>query len=266
MTRLAFRGVSVAFDGVPVVTGVDLAVDDGEFVGLVGPNGAGKTTILRTVVGVAPYAGLIEIDGSDAARMSRSERARAVALVPQRPVAPPGMTVGDYVLLGRTPHIGLLATETRRDIDAAGAALESLDVTGLADRELATLSGGEFQRVVLARALAQGSPLLLLDEPTSALDVGHAQRVLDLVDRMRRSCGLTVVAAIHDLTLAAQFCDRLVMVSGGQVVSEGAPASVLTPGIIRAHYGATVRVLDDGTGRVVVIPSRVEVEQAVTGS
>jgi iron complex transport system ATP-binding protein len=256
MSKLSFEDVSVRLGGEPIVTDVDLDVANGEFVGVVGPNGAGKTTLLNAVVGIVAYEGTIRVDGEPVDTMSRRARARAVALVPQRPMVPPGMTVADYVLLGRTPHLRMLAGETRRDIDAAAAGLASLGAEDLVGRDLLSLSGGEFQRVVLARSLAQGASLLLLDEPTSALDVGHAQRVLSLVDEMRKSCGLTVVAAIHDLTLAAQFCDRLVMVSGGRVVSEGAPVSVLTESTIRLHYGATVRVLDDGDGRVVVIPSR----------
>lgn len=260
MSMLSLESVSVELGGTVVVCSVDLAVAEGEFVGIVGPNGAGKTTLLRAVVGVAPFSGSVRIGGRDVSQMNRRERARAVALVPQRPVAPPGMTVADYVLLGRTPHLGMFAGETRQDIEAGRTALASLDTEALAPRDITSLSGGEFQRVVLARSLAQGSPLLLLDEPTSALDVGHAQRVMGLVDDMRRSCGLTVVAAIHDLTIAAQFCDRLVMMSGGRVVSEGAPATVLTPSAIRSHYGATVRVLDDGDGRVVVIPSRSDID------
>ncbi|MFP5332256.1 MAG: ABC transporter ATP-binding protein [Acidimicrobiia bacterium] len=260
---MMLEDVSVALDGNAIVRHVDLSVPDGAFVGLVGPNGAGKTTILGTVAGIVPYRGRVLIDGEDSAAMRRDERARKVALVPQRPNAPAGMTVADYVLLGITPHLGFLATESRRDLHAAHASLESLDVAHLGSRELTTLSGGEFQRVVLARALAQGAPLLLLDEPTSALDVGHSQRVLSMVDAMRRSCGLTVVAAVHDLTLAAQFCDRLVMMAGGGVVAEGAPVTVLTESAIAAHYGATVRVLDDGDGRVVVIPSRSHVSTPV---
>lgn len=254
--KLSLEQVSVRLDGAPIVTDVDLSTHDGEFVGVVGPNGAGKTTLLNAVVGIVPFTGTIRIDDTPVDAMSRRDRARAVALVPQRPMVPPGMTVADYVLLGRTPHLRMLAGESRRDIDASAAGLASLGAEDLVGRDLSSLSGGEFQRVVLARSLAQGASLLLLDEPTSALDVGHAQRVLGLVDEMRRSCGLTVVAAIHDLTLAAQFCDRLVMVSGGRVVSEGRPVSVLTESTIRLHYGATVRVLDDGDGRVVVIPSR----------
>ena len=253
---LSLRSVSIELDGHSIVERVGLDVERGEFVGIVGPNGAGKTTLLGGIVGVVPYAGEIAIDGRPVDAMTRRERARAVALVPQRPMIPPGMSVMDYVLIGRTPHLGLLATESTSDYAAAEVGLRSLDLEHMADREMASLSGGEIQRVVLARALAQGSPLMLLDEPTTALDVGHAQRVLGLVDAMRRSCGLTVVAAIHDLTLAAQVCDRLVMMSGGRVVSEGRPVSVLTESSIRAHYGATVRVLDEGDGRVVVIPTR----------
>ena len=253
---LSLRSVSIELDGNSIVEDVDLVVEQGEFVGIVGPNGAGKTTLLGGVVGVVRFTGEIRIDGRPVDGMTRRERARAVALVPQRPMIPPGMSVMDYVLIGRTPHLGLLATESKGDFAAAEAGLRSLDLEEMADREMASLSGGEIQRVVLARALAQGSSLMLLDEPTSALDVGHAQRVLGLVDSMRRSCGLTVVAAIHDLTLAAQVCDRLVMMSGGKVVSEGRPVSVLTESSIRAHYGATVRVLDEGDGRVVVIPTR----------
>ncbi|HSJ28579.1 MAG TPA: ABC transporter ATP-binding protein [Acidimicrobiia bacterium] len=264
MSALSLTGVTVMAGGGPIAREVGLDVEPGSFVGIVGPNGAGKTTVLHAVVGVVESLGRIEIGGRPVEAMSRAERARAVALVPQRPVVPPGMTVADYVLLGRTPHLGLLASESVEDLRAAETALQTLDVTGMADRMLSSLSGGEVQRVVLARALAQGSPLLLLDEPTAALDVGHAQRVLGLVDEMRRSCGLTVVAAIHDLTLAAQFCDRLVMMAAGSVVAHGRPVSVLTESTIRDHYGATVRVLDDGDGRVVVIPIRASEEHGTS--
>ncbi len=253
---LGIRGVSVMLGGESIVHGIDLSIEEGEFVGIVGPNGAGKTTLLRAVTGAVPYSGEVEIGGAQSSLLRRAARARAVAMVPQRPLVPPGMVVFDYVLLGRTPHLRLLASESRRDIEAVLGALRSLDVESLAGREMTSLSGGEIQRVVLARAIAQGSPLLLLDEPTSALDVGHSQRVLGLVDAMRRSCGLTVLAAIHDLTLAAQFCDRLVLMAGGAVVSQGRPVSVLTESSIRTHYGATVRIFDEGDGRVVVIPRR----------
>jgi iron complex transport system ATP-binding protein len=165
------------------------------------------------------------------------------------------MTVADYALLGRTPYLGFLQAEGQADLTATQAALERLDLVQLYHRRLGTLSGGEAQRVVLARALAQESPVLLLDEPTSSLDVGHAVEVLELIDSLRRDRGLTVVTAIHDLTLAERFADRLLLMSGGQAVVEGNGPTVLTPENIMRHYGRGVEVIDHG-GRPTVIPSR----------
>lgn len=256
MTSFTLRSVTVRIDGHALVSDVDLFAGSGEFVGLVGPNGAGKTTVLRAIAGSMAVSGDISIGDEPVSRLSRSEWARSVSMVPQRPELPPDMRVIDYVMLGRAPHLGYFKMEGATDLEAVHDAIESLDLEHLAHRQLGALSGGEQQRAVLARSLAQASPILLLDEPTAALDVGHAQQVLDLVDRIRRSCGLTVVAALHDLTLAAQFCDRLIMVAEGAVVAEGLPATVLTEPIIRTHYGASVRVLDDGRGGIVVIPIR----------
>jgi iron complex transport system ATP-binding protein len=256
MSAIEMNGVGVTLGGTRIITDVDLGVSMGEFVGIVGPNGAGKTTLLKAMIGAVPSIGDIAILGHRLDELDRSARARMVALLPQRPEVPATMRVIDYVLLGRSPHLGYFSAEGESDVAAAGNAIASLDLVSLSHRQLGQLSGGELQRAVLGRALAQASPILLLDEPTSSLDVGHAQQVLDLVDGIRRSCGLTVVATLHDLTLAAQFCDRLVMVAGGRVVAEGSPRAVLTEGTIRDHYGAQVRVLDDGVGGVVVIPSR----------
>jgi iron complex transport system ATP-binding protein len=243
-------------DGAAVLAGIDLDVAAGEWVGVIGPNGAGKTTMLRAVQGAVDSSGRVAVLGRPLAGLTAGERARLVASVAQRPVVPADLRVVDYVLLGRNPHIRYLAAERPADLAAVRMALEALDLAPLASRRLGHLSGGEIQRVVLARALAQEAPILLLDEPTAALDVGHQQHVLALVDRLRRERGLATVAALHDLTLAAQFCDRLVMLAGGRVVAEGAARHVLTESAIRQHYGATVRVLDDGRGGVVVIPVR----------
>ena len=166
------------------------------------------------------------------------------------------MRVFDYVLLGRAAHLPYLGVEGRQDLAVASAVIEELELGDFAHRPLETLSGGELQRAVLARALAQEAPLLLLDEPIASLDVGHQQQVLDLVEALRRRRGLTVLSALHDLTLAAQYCDRLVLLAGGRVAAEGPARAVLTEGAIREHYGAAVRVLDDGSGGVVVIPIR----------
>jgi iron complex transport system ATP-binding protein len=169
---------------------------------------------------------------------------------------PPEMPVAEYVLLGRTPYTGYFGRETRADLEAADDALERLDLVQLAGRRLETLSGGERQRAVLARALAQDAPVLLLDEPTSALDVGRGQQALELIDELRRGQGLTVLAAMHDLTLAGQYADRLLFLDRGGVVAEGPPADVLVPELIRAHYGADVRIVEEPGVGVVVVPMR----------
>jgi iron complex transport system ATP-binding protein len=166
------------------------------------------------------------------------------------------MGVADYVMLGRTPHLGLLTPESRHDVDTVRSALEKLDLDSLGRRPLGTLSGGEAQRAVLARALAQEAPVLLLDEPTASLDVGHAVEVLDVVDELRHREGLTVVVAAHDLTLAGRFADRLVLLSEGILAAEGSPEEVLTEETLRAHYGPGVRVIDDDDGPIVV-PMRI---------
>ncbi len=257
-------GVSVRLGGRTILDAIELAVEPGEWLGLIGPNGAGKTTILKAITGLVGHSGAITIDGVDLATIRPAERARLVSAVAQRPVVPEGMLVRDYVLLGRSPHIRYLGMESAADLAAAAAALRDLEITGMAGRVLSTLSGGELQKVVLARAVAQTAPLMLLDEPTASLDMGHAQHVFETVERLRRERRSTVVSAIHDLTLAAQFCDRLVLVSGGQIVAEGTARTVLTESSIKAHYGATVRVLEDGSGRVVVIPIRDSSQADVT--
>jgi iron complex transport system ATP-binding protein len=166
------------------------------------------------------------------------------------------MMVTDYVLLGRTPYISYLGVETKRDIAIVESLLQRLDVGTLAARPLRSLSGGELQRVVIAHALAREAPILLLDEPTSALDVGHQQEVLELIDALRHQDGLTVLAAMHDLTLAAQFADRVVLLTGGRIVAEGPPAAVLTEHTISEHFGASVRVLHEPDGSLAIVPVR----------
>ena len=242
MTMLALERVAVELGGRNVVDGVSFTVGHGEWVALIGPNGAGKTTLLRAVAGLVSHDGVISVDGEPAQKLGRRELARRVALVPQVPLMPGGMTVREYVLLGRTPYVPYAGRESRRDLSVTEDALARLDLVGLAGRSLGTLSGGERQRAVLARALAQDAPLLLLDEPTTALDAGRQQEALELIDALRLDAGLTVLAAMHDLTLAGQYASRLLLLSGGRIVAHGAPAEVLTEPLIAEHYGATVRV------------------------
>jgi ABC-type cobalamin/Fe3+-siderophores transport system ATPase subunit len=255
MTAIRLRGVTVELGGHPVVDRVDADVADGEWVALIGPNGAGKTTLLRALARLVPFAGEIELDGRPLAELGRGELARLVAVVPQEPSTPPWMTVAEYVLLGRTPHLGPLAKEGARDRDAAARALARLDLLAFVERRLGTLSGGEKQRVVVARALAQEAAIVLLDEPTAALDIGHQQQALDLLDGLRAESGLTLVAAMHDLTLAAQYADRMLLLDSGRVVADGAPTEVLTAPVIARHYGAAIDVVSVGD-RIAIVPRR----------
>ena len=256
MSAVVFESLSVTLDGHPALREVDAAIEEQEWVALIGPNGAGKSTLLRAVAGLVRHDGELGIAGRRANGLRQQERARQVAFVPQAPLLPAGMAVAEYVLLGRTPYLGYLGSESRDDLEAVDRTLARLDLTAFAHRRLGSLSGGERQRAVLARALAQEAPLLLLDEPTASLDVGRQQQVLELVDLLRAEQGLTVLAAMHDLNLAARYADRLLFLAGGRLVAAGSAAEVLSEELIALHYGATVRVLDeDGLG-VTVVPTR----------
>lgn len=249
---VAARDVRVALDGHPILRSVGLSVAPGEWVTVIGPNGAGKSTLLRALAGRLPYDGEVSLFGAPLRALPRRRRARLVATVAQHPVVPPGMNVLDYVLLGRTPYLAPLARESRSDLDAVHAVLGTLDLRRFAGRRLESLSGGERQRVFLARALAQGAPLLLLDEPTAALDIGHSQEVLELVDGLRRERDLAVLATMHDLSVAGEYADRLVLLADGQVVADGPPDRVLTGELLGRHYQARVRVIEGEHGPLVV--------------
>jgi iron complex transport system ATP-binding protein len=246
------RDVGVDLDGNEIVRGVSLSVASGEWVTVIGPNGAGKSTLLRAIAGLVRFRGGIELFGQASEALSRRQRARLVAMVPQDPVVPAGMVVLDYVLLGRTPYIPPLGRESAADLVAVDEALTRLDLTRFAGRRLESLSGGERQRVFLARALAQGATLLLLDEPTTALDIGHQQEVLELVDRLRRDGRLTVLATMHDLSIAGEFADRMVLLANGRVIAAGPPREVLTERLLAEHYRARVRVIEGDHGPLVV--------------
>ena len=255
MSAIEIRDLSVTLGGRSILRDVSIAVAPGEWVGVIGPNGAGKTTLLRAIAALVPRSGEVLFDGRDAAALRPRDRARCVAIVAQRPLLPDAMTVAEYVLLGRSPYVSYFGSETRADVRAVASALKRLRIDGFADRPLGTLSGGEQQRAVLARAIAQNAPTLLLDEGTSALDVGAQQHVLELVSELRESEELTVLSAMHDLTLAGQFTDRVALLSGGTIVAAGSPAEVIREDLVRAHYGAEVRVTHGPDG-IVVSPVR----------
>lgn len=256
MTALEVVGLTVQFGPKVLVEDVSLNVEPGEWLTVIGPNGAGKSTLLNAVAGLVPFRGELRFYGEQLAAMPRRSRARKVALVAQNPVVPPGMTVYDYVLLGRTPHIPVLGRESASDLAVVEDICERLELVELANRQLETLSGGERQRVFLARALAQLAgaerAVLLLDEPTTALDVGHQQDVMDLVDELRSDVGLSVMSTMHDLLIAGEYADRLLMLADGVRVAMGKPSQVLTAELLLQHYRATVEVVDTSSGPVAV--------------
>ncbi len=253
MSAVVLHGVGIAYESEVVVSGLDLTIGSGEWLALIGPNGAGKTTILRAIARLVAYEGVIEIGGEAVTNLSGRELARRVAMVMQEPHMPDGMSVSQYVLLGRSPHLTYFGKEGRADQRVVADILERLSLERLAARPLDHLSGGERQRAAIARALAQRAPILLIDEPTSSLDIGRQQEVLELIDALRAEQGLTVIAAMHELTLAGQYADRVALLVGGSLVAVGAPADVLTEPAIASHYHASVQVLSmNGSGRAVV--------------
>ncbi len=256
MTHVDAADVSVTLLDRRVVSGVSFEVPTGWWVSLIGPNGAGKTTLLRAIAASVAFDGRVTFDGQRIEGAGERRRARAVAVVPQHPERPPGMRVVDYVLLGRSPYVPYFGVENGDDLHIVDAQLDRLELRALANRHVTTLSGGEFQRAVLARALAQQAPVLLLDEPTSSLDLGHAQQVLELVDELRRERELTVVSALHDLNLASQYSDELVLLVDGGVVARGTAREVLTAESLAEHYGASVTVIEDPVAGPIVVPRR----------
>ena len=256
MTAIGFCDLTVSYDGTDAVVGFNDLLHSGEWLCLIGPNGAGKSSVLRAAAGLVPYTGSVAINQTEIPAASARWRAQHIAYVPQAPVIPTDMSVYEYVLLGRNPYINYFASETSHDRDVIDRVLDRLDLVQFAARKLGTLSGGEVQRLVIARALAQEAPVLLLDEPTSALDIGHQQQALELVDSLRREQGLTIISAMHDLTLAGLYADRLVLMHEGHRVAEGTAKQVLKSETLAEFYGVSARVHHEPDGTVVVIPQR----------
>jgi iron complex transport system ATP-binding protein len=248
--------VRVSFGATVALDSVSVQVSAGEWVALIGPNGAGKSTLLRAVARITRAGGRISIAERPIGSIAHRKLARLIAYVPQQPVLPPEMAGLDYVLLGRTPHIGYFSVESAADRRICAGLLDRLALAHMTNRMLGTMSGGEAQRLVLARALAQQAPILLLDEPTSALDIGHRVGALELIDELRRERSLTVLSAIHDLTLAGQFADRLVLLTGGRVAASGQPATVLTDDLLSVAFGTGVQVMRTADGDLAVISHR----------
>ena len=253
---LQLDDLSVDIGGRRIVTGIDLTVGDRQFAGLVGPNGSGKSTILKTVYRVhRPSAGRVLLDDTDLLSLGHKDTARRIAVVTQESASEFDFNVREMVMIGRTPHKRSFERDTDTDHEIADHAMERVGCEQLASRRFNTLSGGEKQLVLVARALAQEADHLILDEPTNHLDIHHQVEILEIVSGL----GVTVLAALHELSLAALFCEAIHVLRAGQIVAAGSPADVLTPETILQAYGADVLVIEHpDTGTPHLIPRRIQ--------
>jgi len=256
MTRLAARAVTLAYEGHVVSEDLELDIPDGKVTAIVGPNACGKSTLLRALSRLMrPRAGTVLLDGESIHRRPTKEVARRLGLLPQSPIAPEGIVVGDLVGRGRTPHQSMFRQWSRDDEQAVLAALAATGTLDLVDRVVDELSGGQRQRVWIAMALAQQTDLLLLDEPTTFLDITHQIDVLDLIARLNRESGRTVVVVLHDLNLACRYADHIVAMRDGHIVANGPAAEVITADNVRTVFGLDSLVIPDPvTGTPLVVP------------
>ena len=239
MIELQIQNVTLGYNHKPVLQNISLQALPGELVGLIGPNGCGKSTIIKALSRVIhPSSGKILLDGKDIARIPRRELACLVGVVPQMPLLPSTFNAFEIVLMGRNPHLGLFQSEGHRDWAITWRAMEKTTTHSLASRRVNELSGGEIQCLLIARVLVQETKAILLDEPTANLDIGHQVEILDLIKNLCVENNLTVLAALHDLNLAAQYCDRLFLINEGGIHAEGTPVEVITARNIKEVYGA----------------------------
>ena len=243
---LDIKKIKKKFGGLKAVNDVSIKIDKGSITGLIGPNGAGKTTLLKLISGVLePASGQIHIYDQLSENLSHKERALLISLVPQNPNLPLEMGITDFVMLGRNPHLKLLQWESAADFKIAQESINLTEIDHLIQRKLGEVSGGERQRIMLALAMTQRSPIMLLDEPTSNLDISHQMKVMSLIKKIhdQKSNDGATILAIHDLNIAAQFSDRVILFSEGIVAVDGTPEEVLTKNNIEAIYGSEVSII-----------------------
>lgn len=253
---LHIENLSFSYHGQKVLDQFSLDISEGECVGIVGPNGVGKTTLINLISGVLnTSSNQIIVSGIDVTKLSADERARLISTVPQNPYLPTDFTVLDLVLMGRNPHLRLLEWEGERDFELCNYVMKLTDTISLSDRKLHTLSGGERQRATIAMALAQEAPILLLDEPTANLDIAHQSEIMNLVKQIQKQRSGAILIAMHDLTLAALYCDRVLMLERDGICYEGLPSKVLTADNIANVYDCEVCVFQHPqTSTPVVVP------------
>jgi iron complex transport system ATP-binding protein len=239
MLKIEMQNVSVGYAHKEVLRDLTFAVLPGQMVGLVGPNGSGKSTIIRALTRVIPlHHGDIFLNSKNIVRIPRSNLARMLGVVPQVPLLPSAYTAFEVVLMGRNPHLGLFQNESKREIEITLQAMESTMTRHLASRRVGELSGGEIQCLLIARVLTQETEAILLDEPTANLDIGRQIEILNLIKRLCLEKNIAVLAALHDLNLAVQYCDRLVLIHNGRIHTQGTPEEVITAANIKEVYGA----------------------------
>ncbi len=238
---LKLENISLGYGKQNILTDINLSANRGEMLGVIGPNGSGKSTMIKGICRLlTPQTGRVLIDEQDVSQISRIELARLIAVVPQTPNLPDTFTAFEIVLMGRTPHLGRFRFEGRTDFEIAWKAMETTNTQVIAERRMDEISGGQKQLLTIARALAQEPKLILLDEPTAHLDINYQTETLDFVRGLCINQDLAAIAVLHDLNLAAQYCDRLALLSNGRIHAEGPPHDVITEKNIKEVYGANV--------------------------
>jgi iron complex transport system ATP-binding protein len=239
MIKFEVKNLSLAYGRNVVIKDLTFQAMPGEMVGLIGPNGSGKSTIIKALSRVIePHSGKILLDGKNISGISRTELARLIGVVPQMPLLPSSFSAFEIVLMGRNPHLGVFQYESVKDMSITWQAMERTATQSLAERRISELSGGEIQRVVIARVLAQEPKSILLDEPTANLDISHQVEILDLIKNLCLENNLTVIITLHDLNLASQYCSRLILINHGRIHAQGTPGEVINPENIKEVYGA----------------------------
>lgn len=256
--------VHYAYREYPVLKDITFSVDGEDFFIVIGPNGSGKTTLLKLIAGILSIQkGTLNLLDKPIERYSRTRMAKTIALVPQITTVDFPFNVTELVLMGRSPHLGMLGLERKADFDIATQAMAFTDVSYLADRKVDSLSGGELQRVSIARAICQQPRILLLDEPTAALDLGHQIKVMDLMERLKEETHLTIVMVSHDINLAAMYANRLLLLKQGEIISQGGPEKVLTYQNLEKAYDCPLLVEQSPLGgfqRVTQVPRKLITE------
>jgi ABC-type cobalamin/Fe3+-siderophores transport system ATPase subunit len=255
-SRLSAVNLSLAYGAVKVLNNISLSIPDGRITALIGANGSGKSTLLKALGRIMqPTGGTVYLDGVDISSLTGKSVARTLALLPQSPISPEGLTIRQLCRFGRHPHKGILSPHTRHDEEVVQAALSATKLTGLSERSLDRLSGGQRQRAWIAMSLAQETPILLLDEPTTYLDIAHQLEILELLKELNQTLGRTIVMVVHDLNHATQYADHIIAISDGTVHATGDPAAVLTTELIRKVYGVDSLVIPHPvTGKPLCLP------------